>query len=362
MCNAFVDNGIDLVLALPEPNIAIKNTTDYIQTRFGISLKFNLLFYKSVYKNPRLEKYFAYQPVKKLLLRSNAEYVFLRSPKFIKTVLDSGKKLIFESHNNLLHNKIRLIDKYWKRKILKYSMNEQFVLFICISHNLSKYWKNTGIPPLKLIGLHDGFSAEKYKTIMDKVIARNKLDICINEKIAMYVGSLYPDREVDNILFIAKQIPSITFYIIGGPEKYRSHYFKKANNMKLNNIRFIGHVTHDEVPTYLFAADILLALWSRKVPTINYCSPLKVFEYMASGQSIIAHNFVTIAEVLENKVDALLINPDNLESLYLALKNLSSKDSCSMGKSAREKAFKLFTWTHRAKILSERLVASSPFI
>ena len=51
------------------------------------------------------------------------------------------------------------------------------------------------------------------------------------------------------------------------------------------------------------------------MPTIDYCSPLKLFEYMASGTPIIANNYVTIREVLEDEKDAFLINGDNDKDL-----------------------------------------------
>ena len=106
------------------------------------------------------------------------------------------------------------------------------------------------------------------------------------------------------------------------------------------------------IPDYLYASDILLALWSSKVPTINYCSPLKIFEYMAAGRTIIAHNFPTIREVLENEMDSLLCEPDNFDSLRSSLnKALNDKKNSDYGLRARKKAFKLYAWDKRVSEL-----------
>ena len=56
-----------------------------------------------------------------------------------------------------------------------------------------------------------------------------------------------------------------------------------------------------------------------KVPTINYCSPLKVFEYMASNKLIVADAFVTIKEVLTDKM--YFVKPDDYDDLKSTFKN-----------------------------------------
>ena len=74
----------------------------------------------------------------------------------------------------------------------------------------------------------------------------------------------------------------------------------------------------------MFASDILLALWSKKVLTINYCSPLKLFEYMASGRTIIAHDFITIKEVINEK-NGYLIDRNDKNALTKEIKSLLNK-------------------------------------
>ena len=56
-------------------------------------------------------------------------------------------------------------------------------------------------------------------------------------------------------------------------------------------------------------------IWTDKTNTMNYCSPLKLFEYMAAGRIIVGHDFPTISEVLTNNETALLVPPDSFEAL-----------------------------------------------
>ena len=75
---------------------------------------------------------------------------------------------------------------------------------------------------------------------------------------------------------------------------------------------------------------------------------------MAAGRTIVAHDFPTIREVLENEKDSILCEPDNFDSLKLSLiKALAEKDTNNYGKMAREKAFKLYSWDNRVRELLE---------
>jgi len=123
----------------------------------------------------------------------------------------------------------------------------------------------------------------------------------------------------------------------------------------IDNISFIGQIPHKDTPKYLFASDILLALWSKDVPTINFCSPLKVFEYMASGRTIVAYGFPTIREVLNNKKNALLVEPESIEELKNAVDYALKEDVSFLGRNARNDVFENYSWIDRAKRILENI-------
>jgi len=51
-------------------------------------------------------------------------------------------------------------------------------------------------------------------------------------------------------------------------------------------------------------------------------SPTKLYEYMAAGRPIVASRLGQIAEVLEDQVTALLVEPDNPQALAEAIVRL----------------------------------------
>ena len=78
----------------------------------------------------------------------------------------------------------------------------------------------------------------------------------------------------------------------------------------------MGHIPHDQVGNYMMSMDILLMPYERKVgvgvkeiDTSKWMSPLKIFEYMASGRVIICSDIPVLREVLVNNHNCILCHP-----------------------------------------------------
>jgi glycosyltransferase involved in cell wall biosynthesis len=251
------------------------------------------------------------------------------------------------------------LNNWWIRKFLKSARSDNFVKIIAISRVLAEIWRKRGIPPQKILVLHDGVSLDDYKDLKSREAARAELGIKDKKKIVTYVGSLYEDRGIGDILKLAQLFPAVHFMVVGGPEKNKLDYEAKARCDGLANIVFTGRVPHHQVKDYLLAADILLMLWSRQVPTIRVCSPLKVFEYMAAERIIVGHGFPTIREVLKDGETAFLADPDSFEDLKIKMSHALALDYPNdMAKKARKVVLQNYTWESRAKAIVDALSAS----
>ena len=349
MCQAFSGLGITVTLALPGIKIKKQDIHDYIYDKYGINIKFTIYFFKYKYINRILNKYLWHRAINDLLLKYTTDVAFTRTVQMIGPLIDNNINVIYESHNNKLHNNSFLIDTLLKNILLKYSNNKHLTRISCISERLARYWADRGIPEEKLLTLHDGFSAEMFKNRLDTSRSRQIVNIPNNKKIVVYAGSLYQDREIENILVLAKELTEANFIIIGGPEKRKIFYLELMRKMGLKNVEFLGHMPHHKIPLYLYSANLLLAMWSPKVPTIGYCSPLKVFEYMASGTPIIAHDFPTVKEVLNHGHNAYLVEYGNKRDLLSLSRKVLNSSSNKIGDNARDDAFAKYTWRSRAK-------------
>ena len=98
------------------------------------------------------------------------------------------------------------------------------------------------------------------------------------------------------------------------------------------------------------AADALV-LPNKKEEKISelYTSPLKLFEYMASGRPIIASDLPSLREVLDEN-SAVFFESGDSSQLAESIKNILNNEN--LGRSISSRAFekvKNHTWENRAK-------------
>lgn len=351
MCNAFAENGIDVKLVLPELNNS-KNSQELKEKKLKDLKNVSFSIFPRITKNGKLSKYLIGLGVFSILKREKPDIVFVRTPTLFLTSWLAGYPVVFEFHNSLLHEGNTYLNRIFTSLFVYISKTKKAPYFISISEALMNFWVSKGIPKEKSIALHDGFTEEQFENQPSTEEARTQLALPLDKKIITYTGSLYFDREIDSILKLATDFPDCFFLVVGGPNSNAEQFENQANQSKIENIKFTGRVFHQEVPNYLAASDILLGLWSSKVKTINYCSPLKVFEYMASGKLIIAHGFPTILEVLKDGENGFIAKPDSYEDLKRNMKRaLEETSSSAIGKNARNDAYKYYTWKSRASLI-----------
>jgi len=348
MCKAFSQLGNEVILSIPgyevSPNKKIIN-----QDGFKILLR---------KQNPYLGKFNKYLcnfQIRRVIKNIKPDLLYLRSPLLLSQTINSQLPIIMELHNNKLHLGYKILDNHWEKLIKKCVRDKSIKLIVCISKALTEYWIQKGIPRKSIITEHDGIDIEKFTNDIGKQKAREMLGISSQKSVITYLGRLYEDRRIDDIIALAKSFKDTSFYVVGGPNDQAKKYHTLAIEDGIDNISFIGQIPHKDTPKYLFASDILLALWSKDVPTINFCSPLKVFEYMASGRTIVAYGFPTIREVLNNKKNALLVEPESIEELKNAVDYALKEDVSFLGRNARNDVFENYSWIDRAKRILENI-------
>ena len=359
MCDCFSRLGVDITLAVPTGNkyFSESDAVEDVARIVGKRPTFPIKCFPSYAWGKRFKGIGAYYAVKTLLREyRDVDVCFVRSIFLARLALAQGFKVIYESHGSVLNTWCKLLNCAYTRSLLRDASHEKLLLFIAISQELGKIWKQRGVPANKILTLHDGVSAEDFESIKSREDARKSLGITFNGKIVAYAGSLYRDRSIENVLRLAETFRDVLFYVVGGPENQKKLYESKAEQVGLTNIVFEGHVSHKMVKDYLFAADVLLMLWSRSTPTINICSPLKVFEYAAAGRIIVGYGFPTIKEVLMDGQTAILAEPDSYPDLERKVDYALSLDYPNdMAQNARYLALHNYSWEIRAKTIVKAL-------
>jgi glycosyltransferase involved in cell wall biosynthesis len=121
----------------------------------------------------------------------------------------------------------------------------------------------------------------------------------------------------------------------------------------VNNITFLGYILHDQLASLLQAADIL-AHPHCSGQAATFTSPLKLFDYLASGTPIVATEISSLIQFKNTPAIAAWCEPDNpnkfAESLQQVLETHPRKIE---GYQHIIEFVKQFFWENRAaKILS----------
>ena len=128
----------------------------------------------------------------------------------------------------------------------------------------------------------------------------------------------------------------------------------------LDGITLVGAVRHDEVPAILAAADIGVAPFDvaghRSLAHEFHWSPLKIFEYMASGLPVVAPRIERLADIVSHGNEGLLYDAANPDALAAALESLSDRTvRHRLGAAARARAVSEFSWSSHCRRLSDAI-------
>ncbi|MBI5060138.1 glycosyltransferase [candidate division KSB1 bacterium] len=294
------------------------------------------------------------------------DLVYTRNPWSVEFLPRTGTPFVFEAHEEHVHVKSHILDLMLRNMIVRASQRPSCACVVAISAALARIWEGYGVPRSKLLAAHDGVDAELFGLDLPAAAARAELSsagfagLSPAGRVVVYTGALRADRGVDQMLRAAQRLDTLTFFFIGGTDQELAQCRKSAADLGLRNVHFPGRVAHREIPHWLAAADILLMMWTSKVPTMRGASPMKMFEYMAADRLIVGPAFPTIREVLENDKDAVLFQPDDAEALIAGLEHacalLDSGGAASLARSAREKVRRDYTWRTRC----QRILAALP--
>ncbi len=207
---------------------------------------------------------------------------------------------------------------------------------------------------------HDAVDIHKFgKSNTNLALKKTNLNLNPDRKVVMYVGHLYKGRGIDLIEQLAQTLPEIDFIIIGGSGNDLLDRKTKSLQMGINNLIYYGFIPNSELHDYYEIADLLIMPYQNQVSvsgggdTSKWMSPMKTFEYMASGKPLISSDLPVLREVLDEDV-AILVDANNLEQWKSSIQNALTNTALTnrIVENARQKA-QQNTWECRAfKILS----------
>jgi glycosyltransferase involved in cell wall biosynthesis len=174
-----------------------------------------------------------------------------------------------------------------------------------------------------------------------------------------FIGSLKPWHGLEALLHAFHSMAEEGFgLVIVGDGPLRKALLEEVEKSNLgDSVTLTGAVEFQYVPKILKALDAVAAPYPQMANF--YFSPIKIFEYMASGRPIVASCIGQITEVLQDERNALLVPPGDIDALVRAFKRLKD-DPClgqRLGQTAQKDVQESHTWAMRVKTIEPVLIA-----
>lgn len=342
MCSEFSRAGAEVRLIVPHrKNLIVEDLFSY----YGLDKKFaveHIDCFDAVRFSKFLGKFaffFQTQFFIRALRNTSVDLdtvVYTRNPEVASMYCKKGNRVIYDAHNFSEAHSARLLG----------ALNGVWGI-VANSAGTAEEFTKRGFK--RVLVAHNGVDIREFDIPVTKKDARRQFGLSESAQVATYVGHLYSWKGIDMVLEAAKILPEITFVVAGGTSEDISKYKVLKTQKSLENLVILGHLERGRIPHLLKASDLLL------LPNIaiskeseKYTSPLKMFEYMASGTPIVASRLPSIGEVL-NETNATLFEAGNVQAFVEAITG-----SYAQTVSAAEKALKArrdveqYSWSGRA--------------
>ncbi|MBI2923448.1 MAG: glycosyltransferase family 4 protein [Planctomycetes bacterium] len=246
-----------------------------------------------------------------------------------------GLKVLYEAHtlpNTKLSPVLRSVDGV-----------------VCVSEGLGTQLREAGAK--RVLVAPNGVDLARFENLPTRAEARARLGWDARP-VAAYTGQLFAWKGVATLAAAAARLPGVRVLLIGGTGKELEDYRAKAKTCP--NLEVAGQLPPAEIPLRLRAADVLvLPNTSQDKESREHTSPLKLFEYMASGTPVAASDLPSIREIATPE-NSRLFPPDDPVALAAAVTWLLEHpgEAADLAERAREDVQKR-TWINRARAVLE---------
>jgi glycosyltransferase involved in cell wall biosynthesis len=223
---------------------------------------------------------------------------------------------------------------------------------VTVSSHLKSYLETFGICPDRIIVNQNGVDTD-FINITGIQGIRDEFDIPASAFVIGYIGGMEPFRRLPEVIgFIAELRRNgnadIYFLIVGDGKDMTAvqNAIQTGAFYGLKDcIKLAGWRPHSEIPRFLASFDIAIFPF-----TNEYCSPLKLFEYLGAGLPTIGPDTHAVREVFQDGVHLKLVKQDgsNFINAVLELMN-DAKLRADLGHNGRQLVLNEYTWKKNAE-------------
>lgn len=364
--NSLAEAGLNVYLLKGQNYSKISDVEKF--TQFGIKLHKNLHLLTINMLRPQKGKtirvswnFVAYLSILwnivKLQQKTDVDIIYTRDFKLAKLFVTARRLfkkslLVFEVHD--IQSFSMPLER--ERKLGKRKKDEKLVFknmdaLVVISPPLSNFLKKLYNNAPEILIAPSGVNLEVFKPVR----------LQPQLKSITYTGELHLWKGVDLVIHSMKYLDeNITLRIVGGKEGNKnfvrlSHLINSLNlSHRVDMVPFMRQ--QDLRDIYKKSRALLLPLPADHPISYYFTSPVKLFEYMASGVPIIASNVPSVNWILHHKKNALLVDPRDTKAMAGAIDEIMNnyKLSVELAREAYE-SVKEFTWKSRGENIAKWL-------
>jgi glycosyltransferase involved in cell wall biosynthesis len=348
MCEAFARIGAEVELVVPtRHNAIIEDPFDY----YGVERIFTI----TTLSTPDLVKWgragFLIQAIRfvriarRYLRQAKPDIVYSRD-KVVLLLLPKTAPFVWEIHTE-------------ESRFVASILGKRAKAIVTITSSLAALCNSFGIPREKIIVEHDGVDLEQFSVSISQKEAQHKLGLPLDTRLVLYTGHLYAHKGADILAQAAKLFAdNVCAVIVGGTEADLKRFRTAYGDIK--NLIIVGQRPHTDIPYYLKAADVLVLPNSATSEASRlHTSPMKLFEYMASGVPISASDVPSLREIIDESM-ANFFTPDDPAALAVSILSVLSNEHDAREKARHaQKKVEEYTWNRRAKTVLDFIKAQS---
>lgn len=328
MCEAFSENGCDVILLRPYRSQVRKDLRKSDPFKhYAVRKSFRITTVP--FPDPlRLEKWLPKQAFLALVYawmafwglissviakRMQADIYYTREPScaFFMALLGLGP--VFEAHS-VGAGARRL--KHVKSKLR---------MVVAVTEKIKDMLVDLGLEEGSVIVQPDSVDPAMYQDLPAKDMCRKKLGLPADAFIIGFVGRFIvmgEERGIPELVMAVGEVckrkkDKIRLVCVGGPMDNVARYLAFASEAGIPDGRamFFDLVPAAEVPLWIKSLDVAVIPYTPSIHYSFFVSPMKAFEYMAAGIPILASDLPSLREVLDDGRNAVLVKPGDPEAM-----------------------------------------------
>jgi glycosyltransferase involved in cell wall biosynthesis len=245
---------------------------------------------------------------------------YKKNTKFITTCHGLlGNNINMGENNKRIPKSVSLRKEYENTAINKaLNIGQLTTVSLKVKENIQKIYN---INENKIIYIPNGVSSKyKFTNLISKIEKRKKLNLPLEKKIFLTVGSLQKRKNhilvLQSLLKLPKKILNKLIYLVIGDGPEKNNLINFCTEYKLNNVKFLGKRFDEELADLYFASDFFI-LFSKAE-----AMPLVFLEALYSGLPIITNKKLEGVLDLYNEKSFILSNRNDKNEIALIIEKV----------------------------------------